>query len=153
GPHVGIQVELLTHRHVDRAIPAADRRRERPLQTEPRAPDGIEGRVGKRCAGFVDGGHAAVLLVPVELDPQRGDCLQRGGGDFGPNTVAGNERGFPVTHGTPGVRLLTARVSAVQTSTPVPCATVRKPILPMRESIMTTDSSALTSPGRSAPGC
>src|SRR6266550_2343794 len=147
GPHVGVEIELLTHRDIDRAVAAPHRSRQRAFQAETGAAYRIERRIGKRRAGLLDGGHAAVLLVPIELHPQRVEYLESRFGDLGADPITPDERGLANRQGRPGVRLFTARVRAVQGSSPSPRAIVRHPILPMRESMSTTESSAVARAG------
>src|SRR5205085_225492 len=142
GAHVRIQLELLAQRHVHRAVPPAHGRGERALEREPGAADRIERRLRQRRARLFHGAHPTVLLVPVELDFQRVEHRQGRLGNLGPDSVAGDE-GRLTPHGSPGVRLLTARVSAVQGSSPSPRATVRNPTRPVRTSTITTVSSAV----------
>src|SRR2546427_6099166 len=97
--------------------------------------------------------RSAVLLVPVERDPEGVEHLQSHLGDLGPDAITGDE-GRLTRHGSPGVRLFTARVSAVHGSSPSPRATVRKPTRPVRTSASTTVSSAVaTACGRGAGCC
>src|SRR5439155_25372618 len=112
----------------------------------------LAGRFGQRRACFLDGSHASVSFVPVVPDAERVEHLQGRRGDLGADAVTMDQRGFPDRHGRPGVRLFTARVSAVQASAPSPRAMVRHPILPMRESIMTTENSAVA-PVDPSVGC
>ena len=141
-PHVGVEIELLPQRDIHRPITAADWSREGTLETEPGPANGIECRIGKRSAGIVDSRHAAELLVPIERHAERIQRLQRRLRDLGPDAVTPDQRGFAATQGKPGVRFFTARVRAVQASSPSPRAVVRHPTLPIRVSISTTDNSA-----------
>src|SRR5258705_7946002 len=147
GPDVRVEVELLAHGDVHRAVAAPHRSRQRAFQAESGAADRIERRVRKRRAGHLDGGHAAVLLVPIELYSQCVQYLERRFSDLGADPITTDECGFANRQGRPGVRLFTARVRAVQGSSPSPRAMVRHPILPMRESMSTTESSAVASAG------
>src|SRR5262249_53500820 len=145
GTHVGVEIEFLAQRDVHGAVAAAHRGRERPLEGELGAADRIEGGVGKRRAGFVDGAHAAVLFVPVELHAHRVERFEGRRRDLGADAVTGDERGLAAP-GNPGVTAFTARVSAVQGSGPSPRATVRPLTRPSRASTITTVSSAVPVP-------
>src|SRR5207248_1100789 len=81
--------------------------------------------------------------------------LQRCLRDLGSDSVAGDQRRL-ARHGSPGVRLFTAPVSADQGSSPSPRAVVRKPRRPVRTSTITIVSSAVAggrAGGRGAPPC
>ena len=70
--HLGVEVEALSQRDVDRAEAAAHRRRDRPLQRDSVLLDRLEDVLGKRVAAVLIHDVAArVLDVPVELDPGR----------------------------------------------------------------------------------
>src|SRR2546422_694493 len=95
-------------------------------------------------------GVVAHLEGPVEPDPEGVEHLQGRLGDLRPDSITGDE-GRLTRHGSPGVRVFTARVSAVHGSSPSPRATVRKPTRPVRTSTRTTVSSAVaTACGRGA---
>ena len=94
GAHVRVQLELLAQPHVHRAEAAADRRGERALQGEARAPDAVEQRRRQRIADLGDGGVAAFLDVPRERAmPSASRIGDHRFGDLGSDAVAGNERG------------------------------------------------------------
>src|SRR5256886_12062540 len=139
---VGIQLELLAQRHVYGPITVADGRGQRALQRQARAPNRVHRGVGEGGPRLLHRAHPAVLLVPVERDPEGVEHLQGHLGDLGPDAITGDE-GRLTRHGSPGVRLFTARVSAVHGSSPSPRATVRKPTRPVRTSAITTVSSAV----------
>src|SRR5205814_3354847 len=125
-----------------RPVSAAYRRGERALEREPGAADRVERGVGERRAGLLDGAHPAVLLVPLDPYPQTVQHLQRCLRDLGSDSVAGDQRRL-ARHGSPGVRLFTAPVSADQGSSPSPRAVVRNPRRPVRTSTITIVSSAV----------
>src|SRR5207249_4745938 len=139
------QLELLAQRHVHRPVPIAHRCGQRTLESQSGAPDRIEGGVGERGPRPVHRAHPAVLLIPIEGDPERIEDVQSRSGDLGADSVAGDE-GRLARHGNPGVRFFIALVSAVHGSPPSPHATVRKPTRPLRTSAMTTVSSAVATP-------
>jgi hypothetical protein len=57
--HIGVKPEFLAQTNIDRSKPAADRRCQRTLQRQPRAPDAIERRLRQRIMTFLDGRQAA----------------------------------------------------------------------------------------------
>jgi hypothetical protein len=97
--HARVEVELLAHRDVERAEPAADRRAERPLDRHQMVGDRAQGVVGKPAVEAV-----LRLLAGENLEPHdppfaavgfshRGveDVLGRAP-DIGPRTIALDER-------------------------------------------------------------
>ena len=92
--HVGVELELLAQPHVDRPEAAADRRGERSLEREPRAPDAVEQRRRQRIAASLRSPPCRPAGCPSRTArPQRVEDLDDRGGDLGADAVAGNERG------------------------------------------------------------
>ena len=75
--HVGVEVERLAQRDVDRAVAFADRRLERTLERELGALDRVERRVGNRIAVARDAGHAGDLRVPLDVGARRFEDAHR----------------------------------------------------------------------------
>ena len=90
-PHVGVEVEGLAERDVDRAIPFADRRLERTLEREVRALDRLERLVRHRRALLGDAGRAGDLSIPVEVGAGGVEDRERCFGDVGTDSVTGNQ--------------------------------------------------------------
>ena len=88
---IRVQLEFLSQADVDRSVAATDRGGQWPLQREPRATNAVEQRGRKRVAGLFNGRHSALLNVPHKRLAQRVENLDHGGGDFGPDTIAGNQ--------------------------------------------------------------
>ena len=92
GPHVGVELERLAQRDVDRAEALADRRLERTLQRDAGALDRVERLVGNRIAVARHAGHAGVLCVPFDV---RARCLEEAHGraaDRRTDPVSGDQR-------------------------------------------------------------
>src|SRR5204863_8759900 len=150
--YVARLLQLQPPRHDDEALALADGRGQRALQRQARAPNRVPRGVGEGGPRLLHRAHPAVLLVPVERDPEGVENLQGHLGDLGPDAITGDE-GRLTRHGSPGVRLFTARVSAVHGSSPSPRATVRKPTRPVRTSASTTVSSAVAMACGRGAGC
>src|SRR5262249_23325323 len=113
GADVGIQIERLAQRDVDRAEPFADRRLERALERELGALDGIEGRIRDRIAVQRDTGHSRDLRIPFDVRPGGREDLDRRAADRRSDAVARDQRDLPA-HGamTPASLEATLAVTA-----------------------------------------
>ncbi len=102
-PHVGVEIEFLAERDVDRAVPLAHRGGERSLERHLPGPDAGEGRFGKRIAVEGDRRHAGGLHVPGELDAGGLEGADGLFSDLGTDPVARDQR-HAVRHGLLGGR-------------------------------------------------
>ena len=111
GPDAGIEVELLAERHVDRAVPRADRRGGGALDGDAALADRVEGAVGERIALRLVDVDPGILEVPVELDPGGLEhslgCLR----ELGPGAVSRDE-GDSVSQNSPFVQSCAAGLLA-----------------------------------------
>ena len=93
GADIGVEVEFGAERDVDRAEPAADRRGQGSLQREAGLADARERLGRQRLSVLFDRGQASEMDVPVERRACRLQDADHGLGDFGADTIAGDERG------------------------------------------------------------
>ena len=95
---VRVEVERLPQSDIHAGEPFADRRRDRTLERDLVAPDGVEHFARQRAARFLDGSYSGQLRVPVDGGARCSKDPLNGVGDFGPDAVAGNERDGVTTH-------------------------------------------------------
>ncbi len=93
GAQIGVQLEFLAQADVGRAVAAARRRLERPLQGEARAADAVDGGRRQRILRRFHSLHAGRLPVPLKRRPQRIEDGKRGVDDLGADPVSGDQRG------------------------------------------------------------
>ncbi len=98
GAEIGVEVELLAQRDVDRREAAADGRGDGAFEGDAVLVDGPVELLGDVLAGLGVGIGAGIVAMPVEGAAgllaggfEDGDC---GGGDFGADAVAGDEGDF-----------------------------------------------------------
>ena len=107
-PHLGVHVELLAERHVDRSESGADRRRDRPLDGHAVLPDRVEHVIGERIpAESVH--HIGARILDVPFNPDTG-CVDHSAGSFsdlGPGSISGYQ-GDSMTHVKTPTRLRVA---------------------------------------------
>src|SRR6266705_1752227 len=78
GPDAGVQVEHLAQRHVERADPAADGRRQRPLDRDPVRPDRVQRGLRQPAVCGVECLLPCEHLEPFDLAAAAGCPLDRG---------------------------------------------------------------------------
>jgi hypothetical protein len=100
-PDLGVQVERLAQRDVDRAKPRPHRRGHGALDGHLRAPDRVQHRVGERRAALGHHVRAGVLDLPVELHAGGLQHPSRRLGDLGSGPVAGDQGHMVGQGGTP----------------------------------------------------
>src|SRR6185312_5825360 len=91
GADVGVEIERLAERDVDRPVAFADRRLQRPLERKLGALDRIERAVGDRVAVPRHAGHAGDLGVPLDRRAGGGKDASRCLRDRRTDAVAGNQ--------------------------------------------------------------
>ena len=89
--HIGVKAEFLAQADIDRPEPAADRRRQRALQRQPRAADAVERRLRQRIVLSSMAAMPALLDVPFERGAERFENFDGRFHDLGADAVAGNE--------------------------------------------------------------
>ena len=99
GSHVGVEIERLSQRDVDRAVAFADRRLERTLEREPRALDRIERRVGDRIAERATPAMPATCVSHSMSAPAAVENRDRRVADRRTDAVAGNQCDWSWTSG------------------------------------------------------
>ena len=88
GPHVGVEVEVLAERDVDRAKTGADGGREWAFEGYPVGLDRLQGRRGQRVQPVLGSADAGQLLVPLEGCPGGLQDSNRRGGNARPDSVS-----------------------------------------------------------------
>src|SRR5262249_3650050 len=90
-PNVGIEVEVLPERDVDRAVAFAFGRRQRPFERQACALDRLDGVLRQRILLLLDRRQPGDLLVEVEARAGGFEHAQRGSCDLGADPVATDE--------------------------------------------------------------
>ena len=118
-PHGGVQVQRLAQLHVDRAEPLADRRGDRPLEGDLVRLDGGERALRQDVViPLFEGGGAGRQFDPFDRQPRRLEDALGGGGDFGPDAVAGDENDRVLGHSGGVSFLRPARIGPRRFSAP-----------------------------------
>src|SRR6185436_16452307 len=92
GTEVGVQVQGLAEAHVDAPEARADGRRDRALERDLVAPDGLQDTLREWRALARDGRLAGLLDLPFEGDAGRVEDASRRLRQLRPDAVAGDER-------------------------------------------------------------